>query len=58
MVFLMNLTSVDEARQLLESLPFAHAKLVQFVLTPLGPLAPLHVLLRDFSKAGELKEKV
>ena len=56
-VFLMNVTSVDEARQLLESLPFAHANLLKFDLTPLGPLAPLHVLLGDLSKERERGKK-
>ena len=56
-LFLMNVTSVDEARRLLESLPFAHANLLKFDFTPLGPLAPLHVLLGDFSKEGEQGKK-
>ena len=56
-VFLMNVTSVDEARQLLECLPFAHTNLLKFDFTPLGPLAPLHVLLGDFSKEGEQGKK-
>jgi hypothetical protein len=33
-VFLMNVTSVDEARELLESLPFGQAKLLKFDLLP------------------------
>ncbi len=44
-VFLMNVTSIDEARELLESLPFGQAKLLKFDLLPLGPLSPLQVLL-------------
>ena len=57
-VFLMNVTSVDEGKQLLESLPFAHANLLKFDLMPLGPLAPLNVLLSGFSKEGEQRKKV
>lgn len=44
-VFVMNVTSLDEARELLESLPFGQAKLLKFDLLPLGPLSPLQVLL-------------
>jgi hypothetical protein len=40
-VFLMNATSIDEARELLESLPFGQAKLLKFDLLPLGPLSPI-----------------
>ncbi len=43
-VFLMNVTSVDEARTLLESLPLGKAKLMDFEYMPLGPLAPLRLL--------------
>ena len=46
-VFLLNETSEEEARKLLESLPFAQANLMQFELFPLGPLAPLHALVHD-----------
>lgn len=43
-VFLMNMTSIEEARRLLESLPFGQARLLQFDLLALGPLSPLQVL--------------
>ena len=46
-IFLINGTSVDQARELVESLPFAQAKLMTFELLPLGPLAPLHTLLHE-----------
>ena len=52
-VFLMNVTSVDEARDLLESLPFGNAKLLKFDLLPLGPLAPLHMLLEHPQTEGQ-----
>lgn len=51
-VFLIDETSLEEARGLVESLPFAQAKLMTFELTPLGPLAPLHALLKDAAKDG------
>ncbi|MDE1175897.1 MAG: hypothetical protein PW789_04755 [Edaphobacter sp.] len=49
-VFLMNVTSVDEARALLEQLPLGKAKLMEFEYMPLGPLAPLRVLLKGEAK--------
>ena len=51
-IFLISATSVDEAREVVESLPFAQAKLMTFELLPLGPLAPLHALLRDAATAA------
>jgi hypothetical protein len=44
-VFLMNVTTVEEAHQLLEQLPFGVAGLMKFDLIPVGPLAPLEILL-------------
>ena len=53
-VFLMNATSVEEANRVLEKLPLHQAKLLTFELIPLGPLAPLHVLLDEGqSQTGE-----
>lgn len=46
-VFLMNVSSVDEARTLLEKLPLGEAKLMEFDLIPLGPLSPLGLLLQE-----------
>ena len=51
-VFLMNTTSVEEASRVLEGLPLQRTKLLTFELIPLGPLAPLYVLLDD-SQAGD-----
>lgn len=45
-VFLLNMTSVDDARTLLEKLPLGQQKLMTFEYMPLGPLAPLQVLLK------------
>ena len=44
-VFLLNVSTVDEARALLEKLPLGEAKLMEFDLIPLGPLTPLGLLL-------------
>lgn len=46
-VFVMNVTSVDEARVLLEALPLGQAGLMIFDFIPLGPLKPLRFLLLD-----------
>jgi hypothetical protein len=46
-VFLLNVSSVEEAHTLLEQLPLGQAKLMEFDLMPLGPLSPLRVLLGD-----------
>jgi hypothetical protein len=52
-VFLLNVSSVDEARALLEKLPLGEAKLMEFDLIPLGPLTPLGLLLQE--NAGTTK---
>ena len=44
-VFLLNVTSVEEAHALLEALPLGQAGLMEFDFIELGPLTPLHVLL-------------
>ncbi len=44
-VFLMNVTTIEEARILLEALPLGQAKLMDFDYVELSPLTPLHLLL-------------
>jgi hypothetical protein len=44
-VFLLNLTSVEEAHDMLEALPLGVAKRMTFDLIPVGPLFPLGLLL-------------
>jgi hypothetical protein len=46
-VFLLNVTSVGEARALMESLPLGRAGLMKHEFIELGPLTPLHLLLSD-----------
>jgi hypothetical protein len=46
-VFLMNVTSVEEAHSLLEKLPLGQAKLMEFEYIELSPLTPLHMLLNE-----------
>lgn len=43
-VFLMNCTTVEEARALLEKLPLGVAGMMTFQLIPIGPLKPLVLL--------------
>ena len=45
-VFLLNVTSVEEAHAMLEKLPLGVARRMTFELLPLGPLRPLRALLR------------
>src|SRR5260370_22955556 len=46
-VFLLNVTSLEEARALMENLPLGQAGLMKHELIDLGPLTPLHLLLSD-----------
>ena len=46
-LFLMNVTTVAEARSILEKLPLGQAKLMEFDYIELGPLSPLHLLLSE-----------
>jgi hypothetical protein len=45
-VFLLNVSSTDEAKAMLDQLPLGQAKLMHFDFIPLGPLSPLGLLLR------------
>lgn len=45
-VFLLNVVDLEEAHNLLESLPLGQAGLMKFDLIPLGPLKPLRFLLK------------
>lgn len=50
----MNVTSVAEARALLEKLPLGQAKLMVFDYIELGPLTPLNLLLSEaWAKGGK-----
>jgi hypothetical protein len=46
-VFLLNVTSAEDASAMLEKLPLGVEKRMTFQLMPLGPLRPLRALLRD-----------
>jgi hypothetical protein len=49
-VFMMNVTDPKEALDLLGKFPFGQAGLMEFQIIPLGPIAPLLVLLTDPAK--------
>ena len=44
-VFLMNVSTVPEAKALLDALPLGVAHVMEFDLLPVGPLSPLSLLL-------------
>ena len=46
-VFLLNLSSAEEAKSMLDRLPLGQAKLMRFDFIPLGPLSPLALLLKE-----------
>lgn len=49
-VFMMNVTDPKEALELLGKFPFGQAGLMEFQIIPLGPIAPLRVLLTEPAK--------
>lgn len=49
-IFLLNLTSIDEANAVLEKLPLGVAGKMTFQLMPLGPLAPLKYLMAPMAQ--------
>jgi hypothetical protein len=49
-VFLMNVSTVEEAHELLEKLPLGVAGIMKFDLIPVGPLSPLNYLLAPDQK--------
>jgi hypothetical protein len=52
-VFLLNLSSVEQAHSMLEALPLGQAHLMTFELIPLGPLSQLARLLPQPDKAAQ-----
>ena len=43
-VFIVNASSIDDAKKVLEAFPLGKAGLMEFTYTPLGPLAPLRII--------------
>jgi len=52
-IFILDAKDAAEARALLDGLPFGKAKLLDFDLIPLSPLAPLGMLLSDPGKPAQ-----
>jgi hypothetical protein len=52
-VFVLNSSSVEEAAEMLATLPLGVAKKISFQLIPLGPLAPMRILIRDQVAGGK-----
>ena len=50
-VFIMNVTTIEEAHKLLEKLPLGQAEMMAFDFIPLGPISPLRLLLNDDAAA-------
>jgi hypothetical protein len=46
-VFILNMTDLEQARALLDGLPLRKAGMMEFELIPLGPLRPLNLLLKE-----------
>ncbi|MGT2477508.1 hypothetical protein [Paraburkholderia terrae] len=49
-VFILNVTEVSQAHEMLEALPLGNAHLMTFSLFPIGPLKPLSKLLNPPSR--------
>jgi hypothetical protein len=49
-VFILNLSDVKEAHDLLDKLPLGQAGLMKFEYIPLGPLSPLRLLISEPAK--------
>ncbi|PVY33451.1 muconolactone delta-isomerase [Paraburkholderia silvatlantica] len=49
-VFILNVTDVNQAHEMLEALPLGKAHLMTFSLLPIGPLKPLSKLLNPPSQ--------
>ncbi|WP_315838478.1 hypothetical protein [Bradyrhizobium prioriisuperbiae] len=45
-IFLMNVASLEQAKAAVEALPLTAAKLMTYELMPVGPLAPLGLLIQ------------
>lgn len=47
-VFVLECSSVDEARKILDELPFVREKFIDFEIIPLGPFSYFEMLFRDY----------
>jgi hypothetical protein len=49
-VFVLECSGVDEARKILDELPFVREKLIDFEIIPLGPFSYFEMLFKDDEK--------
>jgi len=49
-VFVLECSGVDEARKILDELPFVRKKLIDFEMIPLGPFSYFEMLFKDDEK--------
>jgi hypothetical protein len=52
-VFVLECSSVDEARERLKELPFVREKLIDFEMIPLGPFSFFEMLFRGSGPTGQ-----
>jgi len=50
-VFMLECDSVDEAREILDELPFVREELIDFEFIPLGPFSYFELLFRGLEPA-------
>ena len=50
-VFILECSSVDEARKTLDELPFVRGKLIDFEIIPLGSFSYFETLFRDYKSS-------
>ena len=53
-IFLLNIGSLEEADQMLNAMPLGGADLLTFDLMPVGPLAPLGMLIKSLQESVAL----
>lgn len=54
-MFILNCSSVPEAKDIMDALPLSKANLVNLEFTALGPLTPLRLLLTDPAASAKSK---
>lgn len=52
-VFILECSSVDEARKNLDELPFVREKLIDFEMIPVGPFSYFETLFRDYKPSQQ-----
>ncbi len=52
-VFILECSNVDEARKILDELPFVREKLIDFEIIPLGPFSYFETLFRNYQPSPQ-----